>query len=212
MSLETLVDVWMQSLPELSLHGKVLENFFLYWPTKQYLRGIEVMCSLHASDLSCSTLVKPGLWLSRISGDCTTLTMQWWDGCAGKKISDRVRLASMHQEIGISSLETCLRIRQLRWFGHIERQPADAWPNAVRHLVVPGTAPRGRPKKRWQDCVNEDLRALKLKKEDAMERDKWRRLIRSQPKASNPQGWGTSDGKPCSEWVSENVCYKMLIK
>ena len=108
----------------------------------------------------------------------------------GKKISDRVRLSSMHQEIGISSLETCLRIRRLRWFGHIERQPADAWPNAVRHLVVPGTAPRGRPKKRWKDCVNDDLRALKLKKEDAMERDKWRSLIRkpSRPKASNPQG------------------------
>ena len=108
----------------------------------------------------------------------------------GKKISDRVRLSSMHQEIGISSLETCLRIRRLRWFGHIERQPADAWPNAVRHLVVPGTAPRGRPKKRWKDCVNDDLRALKLKKEDAMERDKWRSLIRkpSRPKASKPQG------------------------
>ena len=108
----------------------------------------------------------------------------------GKKISDRVRLSSMHQEIGISSLETCLRIRRLRWFGHIERQPANAWPNAVRHLVVPGTAPRGRPKKRWKDCVNDDLRALKLKKEDAMERDKWRSLIRkpSRPKASNPQG------------------------
>ena len=108
----------------------------------------------------------------------------------GKKISDRVRLSSMHQEIGVSSLEICLRIRRLRWFGHLERQPADAWPNAVRHFVVPGTAPRGRPKKRWQDCVNADLRSLKLKKDDAMDRDRWRCLIRkpSQPKESNPQG------------------------
>ena len=129
----------------------------------------------------------------------------------GKKISDRVRLSTMHQEIGISSLETCLRIRRLRWFGHIERQPADTWPNAVRHLVVPGTAPRGRPKKRWQDCVNEDLRALKLKKEDAMERDKWRSLIRkpSRPKASNPQGWGTKDGKSSSEWVSVIIYWSL---
>jgi len=75
----------------------------------------------------------------------TDNTMVRW--MSRKKISDRVRLSDMHQEIGIQSLRVCLRTRRLRWFGHLERQPVDAWPNAIRHISISGTAPRGRPRK-----------------------------------------------------------------
>src|SRR6218665_3835958 len=35
-----------------------------------------------------------------------------------------------------------------------------------------------RHKKRWRDKIQEDLKTLKLKKEDADDRNKWRRRIR----------------------------------
>ena len=97
----------------------------------------------------------------------------------------------MHQEIGISSLETCLRIRLLRWFGHIERQPADAWPKLLGillYLAQPREDAQRNDGKIVSMSTEVEVEVLKLKKENAMERDKWRRLIRSQPKASNPQG------------------------
>ena len=38
--------------------------------------------------------------------------------------------------------------------------------------------PRGRPKKTWKEVVREDCQARKLNKEDAMDRCKWRKMIK----------------------------------
>ena len=38
--------------------------------------------------------------------------------------------------------------------------------------------PRGRPKKTWKEVVREDCQARKLKKEDAMDCCKWRKVIK----------------------------------
>ena len=43
---------------------------------------------------------------------------------------------------------------------------------------VEGSRPRGRPKKTWKEVVREDCQARKLKKEDAMDRCKWRKMIK----------------------------------
>ena len=41
-----------------------------------------------------------------------------------------------------------------------------------------GSRPRGRPKKTWKEVVREDCQARKLNKEDAMDRCKWRKMIK----------------------------------
>ena len=61
----------------------------------------------------------------------------------GKRLRERSRMADNHQALGIVDVETTLRRDRLRWFGHLERQAPDAWPNAIRTFVVPGNAPRG---------------------------------------------------------------------
>ena len=43
---------------------------------------------------------------------------------------------------------------------------------------VEGPRPRGRAKRTWREVVREDYQAHKLNKEDAMDRCKWRKLIR----------------------------------
>jgi len=43
---------------------------------------------------------------------------------------------------------------------------------------VEGPKPRGRLKRTWREVVREDCQARKLKKEDAMDRSKWRKLIK----------------------------------
>jgi len=43
---------------------------------------------------------------------------------------------------------------------------------------VEGTRPRGRPKKTWRQIVEKDCRARGLNTEDAMDRARWRKLIR----------------------------------
>ena len=51
-----------------------------------------------------------------------------------------------------------------------------------------GPRPRGRPKRTCREVVREDCQARKLNKEDAMDRCKWRKMIK--------------DGCEWPEWVS----------
>jgi len=43
---------------------------------------------------------------------------------------------------------------------------------------VEGPILRGRPKRTWREVVRENCQARKLNKEDAMDRFKWRKLIK----------------------------------
>jgi len=43
---------------------------------------------------------------------------------------------------------------------------------------VEGPRPRGRPKRTWREVVREDCQARKRNKEDAMDRCKWRKMIK----------------------------------
>jgi len=43
---------------------------------------------------------------------------------------------------------------------------------------VKGSRPRGRPKRAWRQVVQRDCQVRKLSREDAMDRSRWRKLIR----------------------------------
>ena len=53
------------------------------------------------------------------------------------------------------------------------------------YFCFEGSRPRGRPKKTWKEVVREDCQARKLNKEDAMDRCKWRKMIK---KHDDPDG------------------------
>jgi len=44
---------------------------------------------------------------------------------------------------------------------------------------VDGPRPRGRPKKTWNEVVEKDCQQSKLNKEDAVDRSRWRKLIKA---------------------------------
>ena len=41
-----------------------------------------------------------------------------------------------------------------------------------------GSRPRGRPKRTWTEVVQKDCQACKLDREDAMDRGRWKKLIK----------------------------------
>jgi len=43
---------------------------------------------------------------------------------------------------------------------------------------VEGPRPRGRPKRTWKGNVEKDCQACKLNKEDAVDRSRWRKLMK----------------------------------
>ena len=43
---------------------------------------------------------------------------------------------------------------------------------------VEGSRPRGTPKRTWKEIVQKDCQARKFNKEDAMDRGRWKKLIK----------------------------------
>jgi len=52
------------------------------------------------------------------------------------------------------------------------------WVKKYMKYEVEGARPRSRPKKTWREIVEKDCQARKLNREDAMDRNKWRKQIR----------------------------------
>ena len=86
--------------------------------------------------------------------------------------------------IGTLSFAIVLRDGVLRlissrsWYGHVLRKDDDDWVKKCIEYEVEGPRPRGRPKRTWREVVREDCQARKLNKEDAMDRCKWRKMIK----------------------------------
>jgi len=59
----------------------------------------------------------------------------------------------------------------------LQKEDNDWMKNCMEHEVE-GTKPRGRPKKTWTEIVQKDCQAHKLNREDAIDRNRWRKQIR----------------------------------
>jgi len=59
---------------------------------------------------------------------------------------------------------------RLRWFGHVERKDDSHWVKRCITWEVEGIRQRGRPKKTWWDCVQNDKESLGMSPKDAQSR------------------------------------------
>ena len=92
---------------------------------------------------------------------------------------DRIRNVDIRQTLEIEKkLMDNIKERRLRWFGHVSRRDENYVGKRVMNMVV-GTRKRGRPKRRWSDCNREDLESIGAVTNDAKDRKKWKRMIRT---------------------------------
>ena len=61
------------------------------------------------------------------------------------------------------------------------RKNDDDWVKKCTEYEVVGPRPRGRQKRTWTEVVPEDCQARKMNKEDAMDRCKWRKMMKDVP-------------------------------
>ena len=96
----------------------------------------------------------------------------------GVKLNDRLPSKELRERLGIDDIALVMQQNRLRWYGHALRKDDDDWVKKCMEHEVEGSRPRGRPKKTWKEVVREDCQARKLNKEDAMDRCKWRKMIK----------------------------------
>jgi len=96
----------------------------------------------------------------------------------GVKQKDRLPGKELRERLGIDDIALVLQQNRLRWYGHVLRKEDNDWVNKCMKYEVEGPRPRGRSKRTWREVVKEDCRGHKLNTEDAMDRSKWRKLIK----------------------------------
>ena len=94
------------------------------------------------------------------------------------KIEQKLSTEVLRKRIFVEHIEDVLRWNRLRLFGHLHRQDDTSWTKEIMNFDVDGPTPRSRPKLRWKDVVNADLRKKQLNMALASGRSKWRNAIR----------------------------------
>ena len=85
---------------------------------------------------------------------------------------------SIRRILHITSIDEVMRCGRLRWFGHVQRRDADNVTRRVMNLAIPGTRRRGRPKKTWNQQLKDDMTAVGVTQDVALERNEWRQRTR----------------------------------
>lgn len=85
----------------------------------------------------------------------------------------------LYEIIGKEDIIRCIKASRLRWIGHVERMSEDRLQKKVMNSQIIGVRKRERPRKRWLQDVEEDLKKLNVRgwKEKAKDRNDWRRIV-----------------------------------
>ena len=87
----------------------------------------------------------------------------------------------IHAMVKQPTIAEILRLKRLRWFGHVQRMGGDGITKNVFYMNLETTMLRGRPRKRWQDEVEKDGRLTggKRWRERVHNREEWKKLLRT---------------------------------
>ena len=80
--------------------------------------------------------------------------------------------------VGVYDIAGKLRETRLLWYGHVQRREEQHVTKRVLNMELPGRRKQGRPKRRWRDCVREDMKKCGLTEADAQDCSKWKKSIR----------------------------------
>ena len=82
------------------------------------------------------------------------------------------------ERLGIDDIILMLQQNMLRWYGHVLRKEDTDSVKKCMEYEAKGSRPRGRPRRTWNEVVQKDCQARNLNKENAMDRGRWKKLIK----------------------------------
>ena len=94
------------------------------------------------------------------------------------RLSDRRTMSELRRLLGLPDVGEVIRWGHLRWYGHVLCMNTDRWPKKILNCQIDSTNPQGRPAKRLINCINNDLREVRIDPTMVTNREKWRRAIR----------------------------------
>ena len=105
----------------------------------------------------------------------------------GKTRLDHIRNEDIRKEAHVKPVETFLENKRLKWFGHcLRREPNHICAKSLR-LEVSGRRSRGRPRKRWRDNIQGDMKKYRQTEDMAQDRKYWMTQILAGPAQGDGQ-------------------------
>ncbi|KAK3556567.1 hypothetical protein QTP70_010634 [Hemibagrus guttatus] len=83
---------------------------------------------------------------------------------------DRIRNEYIRGTAHVGRLGDKVREARLRWFGHVQWRESEYIGRRMLDMELPGRRQRGRPKRRYMDGINEDMKLVDASVEDAEDR------------------------------------------
>ena len=88
------------------------------------------------------------------------------------EVKHRVTCKELRERLGIDDIILILQQNRL-----LRKEDTD-WVKKCMEYEVECSRPRGRPKRTWKEVVQKHCQARNLNKEDAMDRGRWKKLIK----------------------------------
>ena len=148
------------------------------------------------------------LILSILFYGAETWTTKWDDECrlnvfemsclrwtAGVSRLDKIRNSHIKQSLNLkTSITDRVSTKRLKYFGHVARMPLHRNPKIALEGQVQGIRPRGRPPKKWLDCLAKDceersIQSLYQAGRLALDRKTWQHLLMQKPSQSDSLVW-----------------------
>ena len=102
------------------------------------------------------------------------------------RAKDEVSSDALLTQLGIQDLDVVLRTSRMRWFGHVEH--STGWIAEVRKLHVVAQKRSGRPRKSWDEVLENDRKKLGMDSADPQNCSEWRGRLRERlVKKPNPR-------------------------
>ena len=98
----------------------------------------------------------------------------------GVKLADRKNTEELMEMLGLKkTLDRMAKTNGVRWYGHVIRREDDNILKKAMMMGVNGQRKRGRPKMTWKKQVEERVKKVGLKIEEAADRTRWREGVRA---------------------------------
>ena len=102
----------------------------------------------------------------------------------GRSRRDRVRHEQIRERIGVCPVLNKINSSHLRWLGHLKRMEEGRVARGCWEWIPDGNRLRGRPRKRWNDTIDETLRRYDMPNIEALrelevfnDRTGWRNML-----------------------------------
>jgi len=97
--------------------------------------------------------------------------------CLSISLEEHQTNKAIREKADVIAIQDLMRRKRLGWYGHVCRRGEQEDIRKTFELNVGGQRGRGRPKHRWNDTIEADMRVCGLKREDTQDRGRWKSLV-----------------------------------